>query len=963
MRIVFLILVALYWLLSIPSYAQSVVISAVEIECLGNQKKCNEIREQFKVPLGKPITLSKLNNSMKLNFLDENIFLLSWELVKSGNATRLVAHLKLKSRIREVEFTIRKDGKLIKIPIQQINLLSVQKNEFIEGTDFVQAAAELKSKIMSLGLIASDVSYSLKTIDGGTKVSFLVLTVGEIKIGDIFYDMPSFASSERIKSKLNHLKNEVWDKVKLEVEIEKLKRDLFFDGYYFSKIDYNVYFVNEKTINLTVQVDFEDRYNIGFRGNKIFSRSELLKMVQETVKNKYSDFSPENIKNELDKIYQGRGIYGSEIDYYTYERKGQESSYRYYFFNIKEGKKLKVSHITFEGNKTLSDAQLMDIFYEKGSVLASRDFLDESYIQKFPEILKNKYLSRGNILFSIEQPNITLNINEGKASVLFKMQEREVFTVGNIHFSGLSQKLIDEILAHMKNRINGDFDFIAFEDDVKLALKTAQEAGFLFGKILSLDTNDLIKVDKENFSVDIHIDFDLGKKAIYKGNRIVGNEKTKLYVITREIDLVEDEILTPDKIKTLNDRLSFLGLFSSVTISPLVQSDKENGEEQDVLLLISVKEREYGVIKVAPGFRTDLGYKISSNLILSNLWGENKQLAVNVQANRRYDDTGLDTRRRAENRKIIEMSTNLEYSHPYFFGSKMKFDSIVNATRRRFFGFDADIFQGSVQLSRDIFSFLNLSLRYQMEVISQYDATLDSDRGYFRIGGITPSLSMDFRDSVVTPRKGAYFSLSWERANPSFYSMKQDDIEINFFKLVSRNKFYLPISRDIVLALSLSMGVEKNLARDPLFSSNGTPVSDSRGNQKLKGYIPSIKVFRLSGVDLVRGFSDNEINKVDGSNDISQLLIQDKAYFTNIKFEPRYFVDDNLVVGIFMDGGKVFVNNFRATDLRTSAGASFKLVTPVGTLDFDYGVKLQRRYDSTGGRESFGRFHLTIGFF
>jgi len=40
-----------------------------------------------------------------------------------------------------------------------------------------------------------------------------------------------------------------------------------------------------------------------------------------------------------------------------------------------------------------------------------------------------------------------------------------------------------------------------------------------------------------------------------------------------------------------------------------------------------------------------------------------------------------------------------------------------------------------------------------------------------------------------------------------------------------------------------------------------------------------------------------------------------------------------------------------------------KLLTPVGGLNFDYGIKTSRHDDAEGNKESFGRFNLSIGFF
>ena len=40
-----------------------------------------------------------------------------------------------------------------------------------------------------------------------------------------------------------------------------------------------------------------------------------------------------------------------------------------------------------------------------------------------------------------------------------------------------------------------------------------------------------------------------------------------------------------------------------------------------------------------------------------------------------------------------------------------------------------------------------------------------------------------------------------------------------------------------------------------------------------------------------------------------------------------------------------------------------EILTPVGTLDFDYGFKLLRKRDANGTLEDPGRFHVSIGFF
>lgn len=165
------------------------------------------------------------------------------------------------------------------------------------------------------------------------------------------------------------------------------------------------------------------------------------------------------------------------------------------------------------------------------------------------------------------------------------------------------------------------------------------------------------------------------------------------------------------------------------------------------------------------------------------------------------------------------------------------------------------------------------------------------------------------------------------------------------------------------MAFSVTFGIQENLEKDPRLDGAGNQVFDANGVPLKKGFIPSIKVFRLSGIDTVRGFSEEEINRLDNGKDITTELIQNSVYLTNVKVEPRYRWTDDMVFGLFWDAGKVQIQKFEATDIRSSVGVSFKYLTPVGTLDLDYGMKLLRKRYADGTIESPGRIHISIGFF
>jgi outer membrane protein insertion porin family len=389
-----------------------------------------------------------------------------------------------------------------------------------------------------------------------------------------------------------------------------------------------------------------------------------------------------------------------------------------------------------------------------------------------------------------------------------------------------------------------------------------------------------------------------------------------------------------------------------VTITPVRHSSKVNTATD---LIVKVSEREYGLIELAPGYRTDLGLKLTGTVSYTNIGGMNRAVTLRSQVNQRFSYQTLDPTRRQQKRQFLEHNTSLTYTQGDIFNTSI--DSSVGGSyqRKRFYSFDADIARANFTLTRDITRKLSTSARYQIENIVQSDATEARDNGSFRIGAITPSLTYDLRNSATLPIKGAFFNLSCEFANPFFGSQKENDLTINYYKLVSRNRFYIPHKYGTV-AISMVAGTQKNLARD---------IVERDGLSQTEGYIPNIKVFRLTGMDIVRGFNDEEINRVtgDSKDDISEVKIDDRAYLANFKIEPRYFINDTLMAGVFYDAGRVFVNQVNLGELRDSVGVTFKILTPVGTLDFDYGIKLLRERNKNGSLEDPGRFHVSIGFF
>lgn len=777
-------------------------------------------------------------------------------------------------------------------------------------------------------------------------------------------------SSPAMKTRFNtyfkDLLNKPYDNLTLKIQIDSITKELFTSGYLGAIVKPQLT-GTENAITVKMNVELKERINFAFSGNKKFTYQELRSKILDKIKNEFGKIDVQNLADFISTQYEEAGFYQTGVTYYQNTGADLEKTpITNYFFVIDEGIKIKVREIIYRGNFIVKTEEIKKLFNKTATPLAKGNFYDKKYFDEFSDILKKEYLSRGFVFIEISKPRVVSNDEDDSVSIEYGIAEKQQVILKAITFDKVPEHLMTGVKASIINKEGTPINIVELENDLRKMIIYFQNEGYYFATVANLNSDNLLVYDKSYAFAELHPEISLDRQICYNEAIINGNVETSSRVINREIDLKPGELITPSKLENLRQKLSGLNLFSSLRITPYMMYEEENTGCPKTNLVIQVKEKDFGLIEVAPGYRTDLGAKLSTGITYNNLNGMNRSASLRLQGNKRFNLDGFDDRRKEEKKDLFEYSARVSFIEPYLFHqyipTQIEFELSTSFQRIRFYGFDADIFRLSPQFSKTFTKWLSTSVRYQFERIVQFDATVAKDNDNFSIGGITPTITFDFRDDPINPRKGTFFTLSSEWANSNFGSMKQADLEVNFIKVISRNRFYYPIG-DFTLALSIAGGYQKNFAEERLTNADGTPVLNENSVPKTRGYIPSIKVFRLDGYDEIRGYDDGEINRLLDGRAIGDVVVQNEAFFTALKFEPRYNLTDTLQLGVFFDAGRVFVDNFQPTKLRTSVGAGLKYLTPVGSLDFDYGFKLQRKEYPPDTRDSVGRFHLSIGFF
>ena len=748
-----------------------------------------------------------------------------------------------------------------------------------------------------------------------------------------------------------------WDILNFKIKLDQVSKEIFLNGYFSSTVKYELV-GSDSSIVARVIIEINDRTNFHFIGNTLFSRQQLRSKILDKIKNDFGKLDRGGLGIFLNEVYEEAGFYNTSVQSYQNEGKdlGGVAS-KNFFFVITEGRKLSVTHLLYHGNVAMSVQEIDELFKKNATPLASSGFYDRSFYDNFSEIIKKEYLAKGYVFAEVSLPKVSSNNFNDNLEIVIEISEKQQVILKSIVLEKIDNSLQQSVKSLLSNQEGRPLNVVEIETDLKKMIGHFQDKGYYFSTITNLNNEGLLVYDKSFSYAELRPNIILDRQICFNDAVISGNNTTLSKVILREIELGKDELITPTKLDKIRQNLSGLGLFSSLKINPYMLFDGNEKSCARANLVIQVKEKDFGLGEIAPGYRTDLGYKLSTGVTYNNLGGMNRSVSLRTQANLRNNFS----------KKFLEHSTKASFTEPYLLHDLLKtqleFELSTSFQRRRLTSFDADIFKISPQISKVFMQYLSTVVRYQFERINQFNAALIVNNDNYSIGGVTPSVTLDLRDDPINPKKGMYFTLSSEWANNYFGSMKNSDLEINYVKIINRNKFYIPMG-NFTLAFSLAMGFEKNFANQLLIdTATNLPLTNANGYPRTKGYIPSIKVFRLDGFDEIRGYDETEINRTRSGLPVGSLIVQNNAYFTAFKFEPRYNLTDTVQLGIFYDAGQIYIDSLEPFKLRSSIGAGLKFLTPVGSIDFDYGVKLQRKVYPDTAYDSMGRFHLSIGFF
>lgn len=743
---------------------------------------------------------------------------------------------------------------------------------------------------------------------------------------------------------------------------ERIEKVLVRRRFFGAKLADPTFTYAENRSKVAIRFNIEDafRYELDVSGNKDLSLSQLLGKL-DLDRYDRSQVDPALFVSErLREVYLNAGY--PEVQIETSSKEFRSIFLRRLYFNIKEGSRSRISEILIEGRVSRPSRYYVDFIEEYSSNLVSSGYYNKRDLESGFQNLQVELRNQGFLQAKVLSARYEFSKKRDQVRVIVIVDEGPLTLVSSVDFEGNQRFSATQLTNLVTLRVNSPLRLNEIEVSIGKLVSFYKQKGYLEMKVLNEDQT-LVNYNEDRTQASL-------KFRIYEGPEIrvgsillEGNEKTKNYVIMRQLEFAPGDVLTPEVIQASLERIQRLNLFSSVDIRTL----EEGTQTERRTVLVQVKEANPGLFNVGAGVSTELGVTLRgfTGIGYRNIGGTARAISSRVELSSNVSDSNLLTdRKEGSNAAVnfLEHRIDVGYVEPFLFDSRNR--ARVNGTRfqevdRVIDDKDQAAILESNRLEflieRDLSSHTRLAfVLWSIDSLRQFERNGGFPERKTQIGSLGPILEIDMRDNPLQPTKGSLFNFDLEYANPLLGSSRI----VNYWRTTAGFTHYQSLGGSRwVWANSFRSGYLQNLSER---QGSGIPISRAfflGGDSTVRGFDLTRDSERIpSAAPIPYGFpipSDALVLVPPG-----QELFQ-SSYFYMFKSEIRFPLFGDFGGAIFYDGAAVFVKNVDIRNpWRDAVGVGVRYNTPLGPIRADIGFKLDRQ-----GAEKSYLHYITIGTF
>jgi outer membrane protein insertion porin family len=672
--------------------------------------------------------------------------------------------------------------------------------------------------------------------------------------------------------------------------------------------------------------------NIKFSGNDEFSDKDLEEKIPLEPGQVITPQTVKDIEYNIAKMYEEEGYPLAEISVDQFVNSYNEAQLR---VKIKEGNKISVRRIRFEGNSKISSSDLKGEM-EETSERKWWKFWDKARFNRKDyendkQIILDYYKRQGYKDAVIVEDKLDYKNNKEDVDITIKINEGPRYKVGKIDFAG-NKVYKDSVLIERLDFKRGDvYDMIKFQQNLRGNESQTDIASlYLDNGYLGFQA-DVEEEVKDNNYVDLNISIVENRQFRIGLISFSGNTKTQDKVIRRELFTIPGQYFNKTAMIRSMQQMSQLNYFNPEVLN----YDFVQRNDSTVDLVYVVEERSSDQLNASVGYSQTFGFSGSLGLTFNNfdildpLSGGAGQI-LSLQW-----DFGTEGTYR---------TFRIGFTEPWLFNTPTSVGVDVYDTKQNYtyeiqetgstlnfgrrFKFPDDYFRG------DWF------LKFQRTNVIQGAGLYETGvRSQFSIGQI---ISRNSTNSPIFPSLGSKLSLSAEIAGANLIGTT------NFYKLGFKTEAFKSLDNSGKLVLASLFDIE----------SISSLSSDN--------YVPPNELLFMGGSGLsyntvsLRGYEDRTVGPVNksGSPIGGRFLIK-------YGVELRYAVSQDPIpvfLTLFAEAGNIWSSFKQADffDLKRSVGFGARLVLPaVGIIGFDLGYGFDRKI--VDGEDPSWLFHFQFG--
>ena len=645
---------------------------------------------------------------------------------------------------------------------------------------------------------------------------------------------------------------------------------------------------------------------IEIKPNSVFSQKDLQKSVKK-----------------VKKLYTDEGYYLADISGDLSLRSDTEI---HVIFRIKEGDKVLIQKIEFEGNHAFADKKLKKTM-ETGekwflSWLTGAGTYKEDQLKNDVNLLTEFYMNNGYVNVKIGEPKVELLPDRKGLKVSIGITEGEQYRIGKLDFKGDLLETETVLSGKLKEKTGQLFSRADLRSDVFGLTDLYADKGYAFA-----NASPITKLNPESRTIDITFDMEQGQKVSIDRINITGNTKTRDKVVRRELRLDEGDQYSSTALKRSKQNLMNTGFFEEANLATA------KGSAADKLdLNVEVKEKPTGTFSIGAGYSSLDGIIGQGSVQQANFLGLG--LKMNASAS-------LGSK---------SQTYNLGLTDPYFMDTKWTLGADIYRNERQYLDYTRRATGGDIKAGYPLSDTISTFWLYkyeQKEIFEESEELLQNIHN----GSVLAPEKTSTTSAIV-----ASLSRNTTDYRPDPSTGMMNTLSVEFAGLGGSNR-YIKYLTEHTLFQPLLWGVG---------SVRGTlGYVQAYGGKE----IPIDEKFYLGGISSLRGFSSRTVSPfkttpvsiiddsgAHGTKDNRVFLGGAAEAVANVEYTFPLLKEAGLKGVLFFDAGNCADNlNDTFSTVLSSYGGGIRWFSPIGPLRLEYGIPINPRegIDSKGGKLEF----------